>query len=106
MSATTIPVHLSRNMYWKPVIHLFKNHSKLQDYFTTKYFDLENEVIQIRKLKAVAKPWSQSEKFMLNLAFHLFNDSNKLPNGLGGMACLDENNTKLAVEAIQLRFGA
>lgn len=103
-SSKTVPPHLMKDMYWRPVFHLFRHHYKLATYFTTKYFNFEEETIHINKLKHAARPWSQSEKFMLNLALHLFNECNKLPNGLGDMSYLDEHNRKLAIEAINLRF--
>ncbi|MCM3763482.1 hypothetical protein [Neobacillus niacini] len=98
----TIPSHLATDRYWKGVIHLFRNHYKLQSVFTTKYFNLEGGSIKIAALKKEAGPWSGSEKFMLNLALHLFNERNKV--NLSDMHYLDENNKKLAMEAITLRF--
>lgn len=99
---TVIPNNLLKDRYWASVIHLFKNHSKLQSCFTTKYFDLKAETIKIATLKKTAAPWSSSEKFMLNLALHLFNERNKV--NLSDMDCLDNYNKKLALEAIQIRF--
>jgi hypothetical protein len=100
--AVTIPSYLVKDRYWKGVLHLFKNHYKLKSVFTTKYFDLESGSIRIAALKKLAGPWSQSEKFMLNLALHLFNERNKV--NLSDMDFLDDNNKKLAMEAITLRF--
>lgn len=99
----TIPAHLMRDRYWKSLIHIFLNHSKLKTYFTTEYFDLQERTVKIGKLKALSKPWSSSERFMLNLALHLFNERNKM--NLSDMDYLDANNTKIALEAIQMRFG-
>lgn len=100
--AATIPSYILKDKYWKPVIHLFKNNGKLNSVFTTKYFDLEEGTIKITALKRNAAPWSQSEKFMLNLALHLYNESNKV--NLSDMDYLDDYNLKLAMEAIKLRF--
>lgn len=98
----TVPSYLIKDRYWRSVIHLFKNHYRLQDYFTTKYFNFEEGTIRIAALKKVAGPWSQSEKFMLNLALHLFNERNKV--NLSDMDYLDDYNKKLAMEAITLRY--
>lgn len=104
----TIPNHLSKDRYWKGVIHLFTNHYKLQRCFTTKYFDLEVGTIKATALKRLSKgtstsaSWSTSEQFMLNLALHLFNDQHKV--NLSDIDYLDVNNKKLAFEAMQLRF--
>lgn len=97
-----IPLQLSQDKYWKPVIYLFKNHSKLNKYFNTRYFDLEEGTIKIASLKKQAAPWSHSEKFMLNLACHLFNERNKV--NLSDMDYLDDYNRKLAFEALKMRF--
>ncbi|KAB2335898.1 hypothetical protein F7732_00295 [Bacillus mesophilum] len=97
-----IPSYMSNDRYWRAVIYLFKNNAKLQSVFTTKYFDLEAGTIKITALKRNAAPWSSSEKFMLNLALHLFNQNNKL--NLSDMDLLDDHNKKLAMEAIKLRF--
>ncbi|MGG3884302.1 hypothetical protein [Brevibacillus panacihumi] len=100
--AVTIPQELLRSRHWRGMIFLFQNHSKLQRYFNTKYFDLNAERVKIQALKKESKPWSDSERFMLNLALHLFNDSNKVD--LGQMDYLDQNNTRLALKAIELRY--
>lgn len=98
----TIPAHLMRDRYWKSLIHIFLNCSKLKICFTTKYFDLEDCNVKVAALKNLSKPWSSSERFMLNLALHLFNENNKV--NLSDMDYLDENNRKIALEAIRMRF--
>jgi hypothetical protein len=98
----TIPSHLVRDRYWKPLIYLFQNHSKLSSYFTTKYFDLEAGIVKTQSLKRVAAPWSHSEKAMLQLALHLYNERNKF--NLSDLDYFDDYNKKLAFEAMKLRF--
>ncbi|MEH7126003.1 hypothetical protein V7127_22590 [Bacillus sp. JJ1773] len=97
-----IPSHLFRDRYWAALIHLFSKHPKLKTVFTTKYFNLEAEEVKIQSLKRYAAPWSQSEKIMLNLALHLFNERNKF--NLADLDWLDSNNKLLAFEAIKIRF--
>lgn len=97
-----VPEHLLRDRHWRGMIFLFQNHPKLQRYFTTKFFDLEIERVKVQALKKESKPWSESEKFILNLALHLFNGSNKVD--LGQMDYLDQNNMRLALKAIELRY--
>ncbi|MGE6260907.1 hypothetical protein ACQKCU_24025 [Heyndrickxia sporothermodurans] len=99
---STIPSHLYQDRYWKPILHLFRNNAKLKSVFTTKYFDLEDEVIKVASLKRTIAPWSQSEKFLVNLALHLYNENNKV--NLSDMDYLDDYNKKLVMEAITLRF--
>lgn len=101
-SKSAIPPHLLRDRYWKGTLHLFMNHPKLITVFNTKYFDLQVERIKGAALKKLAAPWSQSEKFALYLALHLYNESNKV--NLSDMDYLDDYNRKIALEAIQLRF--
>jgi hypothetical protein len=98
----TIPAHLLRDRYWAALIHLFQNHRKLRGVFTTKYFDLQAGTVKIDSLKRIARPWSTSEKFMLNLALHLFNERNKV--NLSDIDYLDDYNKKIAFEAMQIRF--
>jgi hypothetical protein len=98
-----LPAHLLKDRYWASLIHLFQNQRKLKSVFTTKYFDIEAGTVRFLALKKVAGPWSTSEKVMLNLALHLFNERNKF--NLSDIDCLDENNRKLAYEAIRIRFG-
>lgn len=98
----TIPSHISSDRYWKGVIHLFTNSAKLNSVFNTKYFDMKNGSIKVLALKRLAAPWSQSEKFLLYLALHLYNESTKV--NLSDMDSLDEYNKKIAMEAIKMRF--
>jgi hypothetical protein len=97
-----IPASMLKDRYWGSLIYLFENNSKLKQVFTTKYFDLNEGTVKIQSLKRNAAPWSTSEKVMLNLALHLFNERNKF--NLSDMDCLDERNKKLALEAIKRRF--
>lgn len=99
----TIPSDLIRDRYWRGTLHLFSNQAKLRAVFTTQYFDLHYRSIKAIGLKRISAPWSQSEKFMLNLALHLYNEIHKV--NLSDMDYLDPNNKQLAFEAIKLRFG-
>jgi hypothetical protein len=99
----SIPSSLLRDRYWASLIHLFQNHYRLKSAFTTKYFDLKTETIKIQTLKKDSGIWSQSEKIMLRLSLHLFNERNKF--NLSDLDYLDSNNKKLAYEAIRIRFG-
>ena len=98
----SIPQHLLNDRYWRSVIHLFTKHYKLKSVFTTKYFDFDDCTIKIQSLRKTAGPWSESEKIMLRLALHLFNERNKF--NLSDIDYLDDTNKKLALEAIKLRF--
>jgi hypothetical protein len=58
--------------------------------------------VKFQSLKKASAPWSSSEKVMLNLALHLFNERNKFT--LADLDLLDSKNKKLAFEAINIRF--
>ncbi|TXL68097.1 hypothetical protein FHP05_00105 [Cerasibacillus terrae] len=87
---------------WASIIYLFKNHSKLQNYLTNYYFDLDNGLILVKELLKKSKPWSRSEQFMLKLAIHLFNSEAKVD--LNDIDYLDINNKQLVMEAFKIRF--
>jgi hypothetical protein len=100
--STTIPDYMMADRYWRGLILLFSQCPKLKMVFTTEYIDVGAGVLHVTKLKKVSAPWSQSEKFMLNLALHLYNERNKV--NLSDMDYLDDTNLQLALKAIQLRF--
>src|SRR5690349_14305236 len=103
MTLATIPAYLMIDRNWGPLLFLFLKNDKLNTFMTTRYFDLDNREVSIQAIKNRAKPWSESEKVMLYLAFHLFNESNKF--NLSGLATLDQANLALALKAIKMRFG-
>lgn len=98
-----LPEHLLNDRYWRGTLYLFINNSKLKQYFIPTFFDLEEGIVEAEKLKKKSNPWSQSEKFMLRLALHLFNERHAV--NLSDMDYLDTRNKALAMEAIRLRFG-
>jgi hypothetical protein len=102
MPTVIVPVDLMQDRYWGSMFHLFKNNWKLKTVFTQDYFNFDEGTVNITALKRRASAWSQSEKFLLKLALHLFNDRNKVD--LGDMDFLDEVNKKLAFEAIKMRY--
>ncbi|HHY72250.1 MAG TPA: hypothetical protein GX497_03315 [Bacillus bacterium] len=97
-----IPAHLANDRYWRGTLYLFQNHYRLNQFLTTKYFDFNEETIKMQSLKRAFAPFSNSEKIMLDLALHLFNERNKF--NLSQLDYLDSNNTALALKAISLRF--
>lgn len=97
-----IPANLMNDRYWRGTLYLFQNHPKLKQFFATKYFDMNAEQIKVQSLKRLFSPFSNSEKIMLDLALHLYNERNKF--NLSDLDYLDSNNKKLAMKAIQMRF--
>jgi hypothetical protein len=98
----SISPSLLRDRYWASLIHLFQNNSRLNGLFTDKYFDIDSGTVEIQKLKKATSGWSNSEKIMMNLALHLFNERNKF--NLSDLDYLDSYNKKLAFEAMIMRF--
>lgn len=98
----SIPEHLVKDRYWGPIIFLFQKNPKLKQYFSTKYFDLQERVVKVDSLKRAARPWSPSERFMLNLALHLYNERHKL--NLSDMDHIDYENKEMAFTAMMMRF--
>lgn len=98
----TIPPELMKKRRWRGTIFLFSKHPKLQQYFTNEYFDLASRSIETTKLRSIAKPWSESEKFALNLALHLNGITSNVD--LSNMDYLDSSNKQLAFEALRLRY--
>ncbi|MCJ8015249.1 hypothetical protein MUG84_26630 [Paenibacillus sp. KQZ6P-2] len=98
----TIPQSIIQSKYLMGTLNLFLKHHKLRRYCSNQYIDVVNETINVSALKRISRPWSKSEKFMLALALHLYNESNKV--NLSDMDCLDDVNKRLAFEAIHLRF--
>ncbi|MDT9720449.1 hypothetical protein QVE09_16135 [Paenibacillus sp. ClWae2A] len=99
-----IPQNLFQDKYWKCTLYLFMNQPRLSQCLTSKYFDLQGGIIKSAALKKLSKPWSQSERFMLHLALHLFNSGLAKVN-LADMDYLDSNNKALVHEALKIRFG-
>lgn len=97
-----IPIELQQDRYWGSFLYLFCNNSKLKMYLRPEFVDIENRDVYADSLLKAAGPWSPSEKFMLHLALHLFNERNLV--NLSDMDRLDIPNKKLAVRAIQRRF--
>lgn len=96
-----IPRELQQDRYWRGTLHIFLNNPKLQRY-VAPYINFNECTINAEGLKRASRPWSDSEKFMLNLALHLFNERYKV--NLSDMDYLDTNNRQIALKAIQMRF--
>lgn len=87
---------------WATILYLFKNHSKLQNYLTDSYFDLNDGFIDTKQLLKLSGHWSKSEQFMLRFAIHLFNGEVNVD--LNDIDYLDLNNKSLVIEALKMRF--
>jgi hypothetical protein len=96
-----IPRELQQDRYWRGTLHIFSNNPKLQRYVAS-HIDFETRTINTSGLIRASRPWSRSEKFMLRLALHLFNEEYSC--NLSDMDYLDPNNREIALKAIRLRF--
>lgn len=88
--------------YWRALLYILQNTPRMQHLLTTAYIDPKQQIIHVRKLQAATKGWSQSEKFMMALALHLFDESNKVH--LADMDYLDFHHKGVAFEALRIRF--
>ncbi|MBQ4899320.1 hypothetical protein KB559_10775 [Paenibacillus sp. Marseille-P2973] len=88
--------------YWRSLLFIFQNTPRLKPLLTKRYIDVELRSVYATKLRAASKGWSQSEKFMLNLALHLYNESNKV--NLSDMDYLDYEHKEVAFEALRIRY--
>lgn len=88
--------------YWRSLLFIFQNAPRLKPFLTTRYMDPKKGIVHIGKLRAASKGWSQSEKFMLNLALHLYNETNKV--NISDMDYLDYEHKNIAFKALHIRF--
>lgn len=96
-----IPEELKQDRYWRGTLYIFIANAKLQQ-FISSYIDFETRSIDAAGLLRISKPWGRSEKFMLRLALHLFNENYSF--NLSDMDYLDQKNMEIALKAIRLRF--
>lgn len=88
--------------YWRSFLYIFQNTPRLQQLMTTQFMDPKLGIVHKTKLRTVSKGWTQSEKFMLALALHLYNESNKM--NLSDMDYLDYQHKSVAFEALRIRY--
>lgn len=96
-----IPQELKQDRYWKSLLYIFSQNKTLIRYIKT-HIDFNELSINATGLIKISAPWSPSEKFMLKLALHLYNERYKV--NLSDMDRLDPINKKIAFKAIQMRF--
>lgn len=101
-----LPARLKNDRYWLPCTLIF--HAIFPRYIPT-YFNFNRPPAEIdipRFNKKVRGYLSYGEGFLADLAFHLYNDSNRLPrNGLTNLRALDTFHFELAILAIRLAHG-
>ncbi|MEK4052682.1 hypothetical protein MHB84_03440 [Paenibacillus sp. FSL F4-0087] len=87
---------------WRGMIYIFSHNQNLKR-AVEPFVDLDERSIDFDGLRRISLPWSKAEKFMLNLALHIFSERNEVT--LSDMDYLDSTNKAIALRAIQLRFG-
>ncbi|AIQ26940.1 MULTISPECIES: hypothetical protein [unclassified Paenibacillus] len=98
-----IPEHLFQDRYWRGLLHIFTNHNKLKQFLSNPdFFDFEELSLHVEALLKASKGWSPCEKFMLEVALHLFNGINKID--LSQADRLDNKSTEILREALLLRL--
>lgn len=97
-----IPEHLLADKNWRGMLYILTNSDNLTR-AVSPHIDLEECSVDFPAIKRISKPWSNAEKFLLNLAMHLFSEQYKV--NLSDMDLLDTYNKEIALKAIRLRFG-
>lgn len=97
-----IPKELMQDKYWMGLLYIFTNHSKLKQFLKPEYVDFDELTVHVNKLKKASKGWSTSERFMLDVALHLFNGRNKFD--MSEADRLDNNNTEIMLKALRMRY--
>ncbi|SER92935.1 hypothetical protein SAMN04487944_11313 [Gracilibacillus ureilyticus] len=89
--------------YMKAFLHIFTNHSKLKNYLTEEYVDLHDSFIDVERLQRDSKTWSRSEKFLLELALHVYTNNKNID--INEIDILDHKNKMIVRKAFEIRFG-
>ncbi len=102
LTALDVPEHLRQDRYWRSILYTFTQQPYLKG-LIPEYFNFQTQEIDcpgLRKLNI-----SYGLNFLIKLATHLYNDGHRLPpDGLTGLAHLDDFNYRLAIQAINIRF--
>jgi len=102
LAALDVPEHLRQDRYWRSILYIFTQQPYLKG-LIPEYFNfqtLEIDCPGLRKLNI-----SYGLNFLVKLALHLYNGGHPLPpDGLTGLAHLDDFNYRLAIRAIDIRF--
>jgi hypothetical protein len=96
-----LPPRLKNDRYWLPCTLIF--HTVFPTHIPT-YFNFDIPQIDVPRFnKKIRGYLSHGEGVLADLAFHLYNDSNRLPrNGLTNLRVLDKFHFELAMLAIRL----
>lgn len=98
-----IPDHLHQDRYWRGLLHIFTNHNKLKQFLSNpEFIDFEELTIHSDRMLEASNSWSVCEKFMLEVALHMYNGIHKIDLSLADR--MDEGNTVILLKALQLRY--
>lgn len=98
-----IPSQLFEDKYWKGLLHIFMNHGKLKHFLSDPaYFDFEEFTLHSDKLLEASKDWGTGERFMLEVALHMFNGIHKVD--LSKADVLEDKYLEIVIHALRLRY--
>lgn len=100
-----LPDWVRRDVYWSSSLYILGKMAQHSEKFKSligHYVDLENYSISFTKMKNAASKWSTSEKIMISMAAHLFNEVHRF--NLSDLDYLDAQNKEVAQKALQMRF--
>lgn len=97
--------NLEQDREWGPLLLIIRFLDKKAGKGLMAYVDMERQTVNINGL--LDQNMSSGEKFLINLAAHLFNCADyPLPHdGLGDMDVLGGEHLAVALKAIAMRFG-
>lgn len=100
-----LPEWVKNDPYWHSALYVLQKMIERDPKFlelTRKFIDLETASVSFRDMKKAVERWAHSEKIMVALAAHLFNEIHEF--NLSDLDYLDSNNKQVAVTAIRVRF--
>ena len=101
-----VPEWMITDVYWRGTIHILGSMANREPKFRPllhRYVNVDESSIDFFGMKRAVSSWSHSEKIMVKLAAHLFNQVHKF--NLSDLDYLDSQNMRVALKAIELRFG-
>jgi hypothetical protein len=101
-----VPEWMISDVYWRGTIHVLRNMANREPEFRPllqHFVKIDESSIDFFGMKRAVSSWSHSEKIMVKLAAHLFNQVHKF--NLSDLDYLDSRNMKVALKAIELRYG-
>lgn len=90
--------------YREALRHIFMNNAKLRDEVEKdEIVNIDAEMIRVDELREKALEWDFEDRFLLDLALHLY-DCSEIEVDLGNIDYLSKEGSIAALNAIRIRF--